>query len=177
MACLSGRTLLGLVVVGMLGSALCASKYIEDTDRFPGWRGELPGSLNAAFEDTTGYGELGQVSGFTPGGEGRGIGVLAGFGRSAAPRWPQRAGEAHGVVGEFHELDGHVDGGEASRVGCCEARMCCGVWAVLLRRSWLGLRLIGGWVVWGCTAWEALEGSERIPEAASGATLSAGSFL
>lgn len=26
-------------------AALALDKYIEDTDRFPGWRGELPGDL------------------------------------------------------------------------------------------------------------------------------------
>lgn len=42
----------------------CASspygQYIEDTDRFPGWRGELP-RMEVGVGDTVGFGELGQV--------------------------------------------------------------------------------------------------------------------
>lgn len=36
--------------------------YIEDSDRFPGWRGELPqASQDVGSVDTIGFGELGRV--------------------------------------------------------------------------------------------------------------------
>ncbi len=38
----------------------CWPQYIEDTDRFPGWRGELP-RMEVGVGDTVGFGELGQV--------------------------------------------------------------------------------------------------------------------
>lgn len=44
-------------------------EYIEDTDRFPGWKGELPNKAHkpnavdqAPTGDTVGFGELGKVS-------------------------------------------------------------------------------------------------------------------
>ena len=36
--------------------------YIEDTDRFPGWKGELPRSAEEDGPNTIGYGEGGVVS-------------------------------------------------------------------------------------------------------------------
>ena len=53
------------------GVASEGERYIEDTDRFPGWKGELPGNVideaTKALSQhptgkTVGYGENGQVS-------------------------------------------------------------------------------------------------------------------
>lgn len=50
-----------LLLAGTLQPARCLKgQYIEDADRFPGWRGELP-HMEAAVGDTVGFGELGQV--------------------------------------------------------------------------------------------------------------------
>ena len=60
----AGALLLGLLA--LLPAALSMDKYIEDTDRFPGWRGELPdsvGAVNSTYGQTVGFGELGQVGG------------------------------------------------------------------------------------------------------------------
>ncbi len=55
--------LLGLALLAPV--ALCLDKYIEDTDRFPGWRGELPEhTIDLGVGDTVGFGELGQVGGW-----------------------------------------------------------------------------------------------------------------
>lgn len=35
-------------------------RYIEDTDRFPGWKGELPRAMEESLEDSVGFGELGK---------------------------------------------------------------------------------------------------------------------
>jgi hypothetical protein len=54
-----------LVILGLAGfAASMENGYIEDTDRFPGWKGELPVIHEAVHErgDSVGYGELGQVS-------------------------------------------------------------------------------------------------------------------
>lgn len=56
--------------LGLLALALtlitCANsleRYIEDADRFPGWKGELPSIMHEEAEDgTVGFGELGRVS-------------------------------------------------------------------------------------------------------------------
>lgn len=40
-------------------------QYIEDTERFPGWRGELP-RMEVGVGDTVGFGELGQVRNLRP---------------------------------------------------------------------------------------------------------------
>ena len=40
--------------------AALGTEYIEDADRFPGWRGELP--IEAVAGETVGYGELGKAS-------------------------------------------------------------------------------------------------------------------
>ena len=53
--------LLGLLLVAILYPAHSLDKYIEDTDRFPGWRGELPEHVDVPTSDTVGFGELGQV--------------------------------------------------------------------------------------------------------------------
>lgn len=37
-------------------------RYIEDTDRFPGWKGELPRAMEESLEDSVGFAELGKVS-------------------------------------------------------------------------------------------------------------------
>jgi len=36
-------------------------QYIEDTDRFPGWKGELPNSLHVDYKDSVGLVEAGKV--------------------------------------------------------------------------------------------------------------------
>ena len=67
-----GRVLRALAA-GLLACALCHTataanqRYIEDEDRFPGWKGVLPSQLQQQptvqepAPETTGYGELGQV--------------------------------------------------------------------------------------------------------------------
>ena len=53
----AGALLLGLLA--LLPAALSMDKYIEDTDRFPGWRGELPdsvGAVNSTYGQTVGFG-------------------------------------------------------------------------------------------------------------------------
>ena len=35
--------------------------YEEDSDRFPGWKGELDMTSHTEYHDSVGYGELGQV--------------------------------------------------------------------------------------------------------------------
>lgn len=52
--------LLGLLVAAIFCPAHSLDKYIEDTDRFPGWRGELPEHVDVPTSDTVGFGELGQ---------------------------------------------------------------------------------------------------------------------
>ncbi|KAL4452128.1 hypothetical protein ABPG75_007790 [Micractinium tetrahymenae] len=52
--------LLGLLLAAILCPAHSLDKYIEDTDRFPGWRGELPEHVDVPTTDTVGFGELGQ---------------------------------------------------------------------------------------------------------------------
>jgi hypothetical protein len=43
-------------------SAVHANEYIEDTDRFPGWKGELPQQQPLADDPATiGFGESGKV--------------------------------------------------------------------------------------------------------------------
>lgn len=50
--------LLLTVAVSTFGKDL--DRYIEDKDRFPGWRGELPNAQDFRT-DTVSYGEFGQV--------------------------------------------------------------------------------------------------------------------
>lgn len=46
-----------------VASAASANEYIEDTDRFPGWKGELPQQQPLADDPATiGFGESGKVS-------------------------------------------------------------------------------------------------------------------
>lgn len=52
--------LLGLLLLASL-EAHALDKYIEDTDRFPGWKGELPDSLGSMNLDHVGYGVGGKV--------------------------------------------------------------------------------------------------------------------
>ena len=48
--------------IALKGLGVCAlDTYIEDTDRFPGWKGELPTTADAEYRDSVGYGELGKV--------------------------------------------------------------------------------------------------------------------
>lgn len=46
-------------------SSQALDKYLVDTDRFPGWKGELPSSLGSVENEYVGYGALGEVSGST----------------------------------------------------------------------------------------------------------------
>ena len=79
--------LLALLLAALLPAAQPLDRYIEDTDRFPGWRGELPGSVQEELGETVGFGELGRVrAGAQSGGEGgEGAGTKA-----------HRTGRAHG---------------------------------------------------------------------------------
>lgn len=36
-------------------------QYIEDADRFPGWKGELPNALHVDYKDSVGLVEAGKV--------------------------------------------------------------------------------------------------------------------
>jgi hypothetical protein len=51
------------IVCGVItNTAIALDTYIEDTDRFPGWKGELPSVANAEYTDeSVGYGEVGKV--------------------------------------------------------------------------------------------------------------------
>ncbi len=49
----------------VIGADTAKNMYIEDTDRFPGWKGELPRSAEEDGPNTIGYGEGGVVSSFT----------------------------------------------------------------------------------------------------------------
>ena len=49
-----------------VGADTAKDMYIEDTDRFPGWKGELPRTAEEDGPNTIGYGEGGVVS--SPGG-------------------------------------------------------------------------------------------------------------
>jgi hypothetical protein len=43
-------------------TAIALDTYIEDTDRFPGWKGELPSVAHAEYTDgSVGFGEAGKV--------------------------------------------------------------------------------------------------------------------
>jgi prolyl 4-hydroxylase len=56
----SGGGLVALAALLLLGAAWALEgQYIEDTERFPGWRGELP-RMDLGVGDTVGFGELGQ---------------------------------------------------------------------------------------------------------------------
>jgi len=57
------RTIRLVVILCLVLTATALDAYIEDADRFPGWRGELPSSLHLEVQDSVGYGELGKVSG------------------------------------------------------------------------------------------------------------------
>lgn len=50
--------LLVLCAVSAVAAKANGNVYIEDTDRFPGWKGELP---RQAEDNTIGYGEGGVV--------------------------------------------------------------------------------------------------------------------
>jgi prolyl 4-hydroxylase len=52
--------ILSSVLIGPRAFAALDGEYIEDADRFPGWRGELPVSVVEAH-DSVGFGELGKV--------------------------------------------------------------------------------------------------------------------
>ena len=58
-----------LALLGLVLSVQAVERYIEDTDRFPGWKGELPNNpvdqeqalSQQSTGRTTGYGEGGKV--------------------------------------------------------------------------------------------------------------------
>ena len=60
---LSACALLVCIVCGVItNTAIALDTYIEDTDRFPGWKGELPSVAHAEYtEGAVGYGEVGKV--------------------------------------------------------------------------------------------------------------------
>lgn len=57
-----------LAVLACLAGTACAlENWIEDSERFPGWKGEIPmATSQQAHVETMTVGELGKVSGFTP---------------------------------------------------------------------------------------------------------------
>lgn len=51
-------------LLAVLSVARCLDQYIEDTDRFPGWKGELPSSIHSGYNEERpdlSYAELGEV--------------------------------------------------------------------------------------------------------------------
>ena len=59
----SACVLLLLYTAERVGADTAKDMYIEDTDRFPGWKGELPRTAEEdGGPDTIGYGEGGVVS-------------------------------------------------------------------------------------------------------------------
>ena len=65
-----------LASLGLCSRAEESIKYIEDTDRFPGWKGELPSNpadqlaealSQHATGETVGFGEKGKVRAFAGG--------------------------------------------------------------------------------------------------------------
>ena len=52
--------LLLVIYLVSASTALASEVYVEDTDRFPGWRGELP-QLEKVDPNSVGYGEAGVV--------------------------------------------------------------------------------------------------------------------
>lgn len=56
------RTAPLLIILVLLGPACALDKYLADPDRFPGWKGELPGGSDDSRDpDEVGYGLLGEV--------------------------------------------------------------------------------------------------------------------
>ena len=53
--------LLTLCAAIMVAMKVVDAVYIEDTDRFPGWKGELPQAVGEKGANTIGYGEGGVV--------------------------------------------------------------------------------------------------------------------
>lgn len=49
------------VLVLICGGVLGLDQYIEDADRFPGWKGTLPKSLNVEVQSSVGFEEQGKV--------------------------------------------------------------------------------------------------------------------
>lgn len=51
-----------LVLLSMLSNVVFGlDQYIEDADRFPGWKGTLPKSLNVELQTSVGFEEQGKV--------------------------------------------------------------------------------------------------------------------
>ena len=50
-----------LIMCTLSPHANALEQYIEDTNRFPGWRGELPNSWHVEVEDSVGFKEKGKV--------------------------------------------------------------------------------------------------------------------
>jgi len=62
-ACSACVPLLVVLYTAMrVGADKAKDMYIEDTDRFPGWKGELPRTAEEDGPNTIGYGEGGVVS-------------------------------------------------------------------------------------------------------------------
>ena len=66
LASCSACVLLLMYTAGGVGADTAKDVYIEDTDRFPGWKGELPRSAEEDGPNTIGYGEGGVVSPHLP---------------------------------------------------------------------------------------------------------------
>lgn len=57
-----GAAMIACLLLGTIVEPVSAlDKYIADPDRFPGWKGELPGSTVPSDSGEVGYGLLGVV--------------------------------------------------------------------------------------------------------------------
>jgi len=76
-----------LLLLGLAAAPVLAldKAYIEDSERFPGWRGELPDNV-PSVGDTVGFGELGQVRATGQLGGGGALSQAAGVAASSARR-------------------------------------------------------------------------------------------
>ena len=52
---------LATICMYLVGKVSGMDRYIEDVERFPGWKGELPTQLDVQFDDSVGYSESGKV--------------------------------------------------------------------------------------------------------------------
>lgn len=50
-----------ILVLLSMSDVFGLDQYIEDADRFPGWKGTLPKSLNVEIQNSVGFGEQGKV--------------------------------------------------------------------------------------------------------------------
>jgi hypothetical protein len=52
--------IISILLLG-IGGVNGLEQYIEDADRFPGWKGELPNALHVDYKDSVGLVEAGKV--------------------------------------------------------------------------------------------------------------------